>query len=151
MISLKQTFRKFKHFLFTTLRSSQTLVEKVYVTHYYFIIISLFYFFIYLFIFFFAVPLYGPYLYDKKINLREYSVYFRLEPLDTIDAQGKLLGYRIAYFLENTPNKTLTMVISKNATEFLLIDLEEGTYVISIAGFTRKGTGPYSHYSAICE
>ena len=66
------------------------------------------------------------------------------------DARGILLGYNITYFSLNEPNISInTMTTDTNITRITLSNLKEGsTYVIAVAGFTRKGTGKYQYAAA---
>ena len=104
-----------------------------------------------LFIIVSPVPLYGPHLYGRRINLFQQSVHFRLRPIDDRYIQGKLLGYSIEYFLETEQNNSIAKIIGANATQFTVTGLKEGSYIIRVAGFTRRGIGRYSQYTATCK
>lgn len=84
-------------------------------------------------------------MYNWNMNVRDHSITFTREDIHPEDAQGRILGYNITYVSLNEPNISIkTMTTDTNATLITLSNLKDGsTYVISVAGFTRKGTGEY--------
>ena len=96
------------------------------------------------------VPRRGPYLYNWNMNVRDHSITFTRENIRPEDAQGTILGYNITYVSLNEPNASInTMKTDTNTTTITLSNLKEGsTYIIGVAGFTRKGTGEY-YYAAV--
>ena len=87
------------------------------------------------------------------MNVRDHSITFTLEGIRPEDAQGRILGYNIIYFSRNEPNVSInTMETDTNTTRITLNNLKEGsTYVIAVAGFTRKGTGKYQYTAVTCK
>ena len=84
------------------------------------------------------------------MNVRDLSITFTREDIRPEDAQGRILGYNIAYFSLNEPNVSInTIKTDTNTPRISLNNLTEGsTYFIAVAGFTRKGTGKYQ-YAAV--
>ncbi|XP_068712588.1 uncharacterized protein [Montipora foliosa] len=92
-----------------------------------------------------GVPRRGPYLYNWNINVRDHSISFTREDIRPEDAQGRILGYNITHAQLDELNNTKWMITDTNTTRITLSNLEEGsTYLIAVAGFTRKGTGEYA-------
>ena len=87
------------------------------------------------------------------MNVRDHSITFTLEGIRPEDAQGRILGYNIIYFSRNEPNVSInTMETDTNTTRITLNNLTEGsTYVIAVAGFSRKGTGKYQYTTVTCK
>ena len=84
------------------------------------------------------------------MNILDHSVTFTRANIRPGNVQGRILGYNITYFSQNEPNISINvMKIDTNTTTITLSNLKEGsTYVIAIAGFTRKGTGEYYYTAA---
>ena len=80
-----------------------------------------------------------------ETNVRDHSISFIREDIRPEDAQGRILGYDIIYVLIDEPNINKTMEANTNTTRITLSNLKEGTYLIGVAGFTRKGTGEYRY------
>ncbi|XP_068758033.1 receptor-type tyrosine-protein phosphatase F-like [Montipora capricornis] len=92
-----------------------------------------------------GVPRRGPYLYNWNINVRDHSISFTREDIRPEDVQGRILGYNITHAQLDELNNTKWMITDTNTTRITLSNLEEGsTYLIGVAGFTRKGTGEYA-------
>ena len=84
-------------------------------------------------------------MYNWNINVRDYSISFTREDIRPEDAQGRILGYNITHAQLDELNNTKWMVTDANTTRITLTNLEEGSsYLIAVAGFTRKGTGEYA-------
>ena len=84
------------------------------------------------------------------MNVRNHSISFARGEIHPEDARGRILGYNIMYFSLNKPNISVkTMNTDTNTTIITLSNLKEGsTYLIAVAGFTRKGTGEYRYAAA---
>lgn len=83
-------------------------------------------------------------MYNWYMNVRDSSISFTLGDIYPEDAQGRILGYNITYASFDELNNTKTMETDTNTTRITLTNLKEGsTYLILVAGFTRKGTGQY--------
>ena len=89
-------------------------------------------------------------MYNWNMNVRDHSITFTRENIRPEDAQGTIRGYNITYVSLNEPNASInTMKTDTNTTTITLSNLKEGsTYIIGVAGFTRKGTGEY-YYVAV--
>ena len=89
-------------------------------------------------------------MYNWKMNVRDHSITFTRDDIRPEDAQGRILGYNITYVSLNEPNTSInTMKTDTNTTSVTLGSLNEGsTYLIAVAGFTRKGTGQYYYAAA---
>ena len=84
-------------------------------------------------------------MYNWNVNVRDHSISFTREDIRPEDAQGRILGYNITHAQLDELNNTKWMITDTNKTRITLRNLEEGsTYVIAVAGFTRKGTGEYA-------
>ncbi len=99
------------------------------------------------------MPTSGPYLYDWLSNPLESGISFKVFPLHPSQAQGKVLGYTFTYAPMEKPNNAILVELTGNMTRknVTLSNLKEGSYSIIIAGFTRKGTGPYRIYNISCK
>ena len=80
-----------------------------------------------------------------KRNVRGHSISFTRGDIRPKDAQGRILGYDITYLSFGEPNTTKTIKTNTETTKITLSNLKEGTYLIGVAGFTRKGTGEYRY------
>jgi len=80
-----------------------------------------------------------------ETNVRDHSISFTREDIRPEDAQGIILGYNITYVAFDEPNITKTIKTNTNTTRITLSNLKEGTYLIGVAGFTRKGSGEYRY------
>ena len=84
--------------------------------------------------------------------MSENSIRFHISPIAEIFHRGKLLGYQITYFqLGREDNKTVIQVDPSTQTVTLSSLINGKTYLVFIAGFTIRGTGPSSHYAATCK
>ena len=84
--------------------------------------------------------------------MSENSITFHISPIAEISHRGKLLGYQITYFqLGREDNKTVIQVDPSTQTVTLSSLINGKTYLVFIAGFTIRGTGPSSHYAATCK
>ncbi|XP_074632006.1 uncharacterized protein LOC141890434 isoform X2 [Acropora palmata] len=96
-----------------------------------------------------SVPSAAPYMYGWTANMSENSIRFHISPIAEIFHRGKLLGYQITYFqLGREDNKTVIQVDPSTQTVTLSSLINGKTYLVFIAGFTIRGTGPSSHYAA---
>ena len=81
--------------------------------------------------------------------MAENSMMFYISPIDERFHRGKLLGYQITYFqLGREDNKTVMQVDPSTRTVTLSSLINGKTYLLFIAGFTNRGTGPSSQYAA---
>ena len=84
--------------------------------------------------------------------MTENSMRFRIDPIHERFHRGKLLGYQITYFqLGREDNKTVIQVDPSTKTVTLSSLINGKTYLVFIAGFTIKGTGPSNQYVATCK
>ena len=84
--------------------------------------------------------------------MSENSITFHISPIAVMFHRGKLLGYQITYFqLGREDNKTVIQVDPSTQTVTLSSLINGKTYLVFIAGFTIRGTGPSSHYAATCK
>ena len=84
--------------------------------------------------------------------MAENSMRFRIDPIHERFHRGKLLGYQITYFqLGRGDNKTVIQVDPSTKTVTLSSLTNGKTYLVFIAGFTIKGTGPSNQYVATCK
>ena len=96
------------------------------------------------------VPTRSPYLYyvgDKDIKVD--SINISIQPIPKEYHGGRLLGYSISYYARCTQNSSGQVTVSASTRSYILTGLLPGTqYIIRIAGFTSKGSGP-SHSRSV--
>ena len=84
--------------------------------------------------------------------MSENSIRFLISPIPERFHRGRLLGYQITYFqLGREDNKTVIQVDPSTQTVTLSSLTNGKTYLVFIAGFTIRGTGPSSQYAATCK
>ena len=82
----------------------------------------------------------------------ENSMRFRIGPIAEQFHGGKLLGYQIKYFQPGGEDNKTVIRVDPSTRKVKLSSLINGkTYLVFIAGFTKRGTGPSRQYAVTCK
>ena len=102
---------------------------------------------VFFFSLFVVVPSRSPYVYVNKKHPGADSINISIYPIEEKYQNGKLLGYNIWYetSCNGIPKLSGQVNVSASTRSYIITGLQPGTrYNIRVAGFTSKGTGPYT-------
>lgn len=88
----------------------------------------------------------------KGNNLTSTSIVIQWSPISSRYAHGVLLGYKISYVTADAPNNRTwsETVVNQSATSAVIANLRKfTTYMVSVEGFTSKGSGIESKCVAV--